>query len=144
MGVIRDHLGELEDQFFSSIFFGSGLLFLAAVFVWMAVVGAIVAGYAASPDTLIGSDAYVFGRTLMNEMGGVVALRMAGVFVFSSGTIWLRSAVMPRWFVGFTYLMAVVLLLGAGSNPTLRLGLPIWVFVVSLLILRASAQGSAE
>ena len=29
MGVIRDQLGEMEDQFFSSIFYGSGLLFLA-------------------------------------------------------------------------------------------------------------------
>src|SRR6266487_2905954 len=29
MGVVRDRLGTLEDQFFSTVFFGSGLLFLA-------------------------------------------------------------------------------------------------------------------
>ena len=55
MGVIRDQLGEMEDQFFSSVFFGSG--------------------------------AYIFGRSMIKVMGGVVTLRMAGVFMVSSGTI---------------------------------------------------------
>ena len=32
VGVIRDQLGSLEDQFFSTVFFGSSLLFLAMVF----------------------------------------------------------------------------------------------------------------
>jgi hypothetical protein len=133
-------LGELEDQFFSTVFFGSGLLFLGGLLVWTATVGAILTSYAAFPDTWIGSGAYVFGRTLMNEMGGVVALRMAGVFMFSSGTIWLRTVVMPRWLVWLTYVMALGLVVGAGANRALRLGFPIWVFVVSLLILRASFQ----
>jgi hypothetical protein len=31
IGVIRDRVGDLEDRFFSSVFFGSGLLFLALV-----------------------------------------------------------------------------------------------------------------
>jgi hypothetical protein len=140
IGVIRDQLGELEDKFFSSIFVGSGLLFLGSLTVWMATVGALLTGYAASPDELIGSGAYVIARMFMNQMGSVVALRMAGVFMFSSGTIWLRTVLMPRWLVWLTYVMAMGLLLGAGTNRTLRLGFPIWVFVVSLFLLRASAQ----
>ncbi len=32
LGVIRDRLGKLEDQFFSTVFFGSGLLFVAMMF----------------------------------------------------------------------------------------------------------------
>jgi hypothetical protein len=32
MGVVRSHLGRLEDQFFSTVFYGSGLLFLAMLF----------------------------------------------------------------------------------------------------------------
>jgi hypothetical protein len=32
MGVVRDRLGHLEDQFFSTVFFGNGLLFLAMTF----------------------------------------------------------------------------------------------------------------
>ena len=32
IGVLRDRLGELEDRFFATVFFGSGLLFLAMLF----------------------------------------------------------------------------------------------------------------
>ena len=90
------------------------------------------------------SGAYIFGRSMIKVMGGVVTLRMAGVFMFSSGTIWLRTEVMPRWLVWLTYLMALVLLIGGASLRTLRLGFPIWVLVVSLYVLRASAQRVEE
>src|SRR6476661_8854434 len=33
IGVLRDRLGEQEDRFFASVFFGSSLLFLAMLFV---------------------------------------------------------------------------------------------------------------
>jgi hypothetical protein len=140
MGVIRDQLGEQEDQFFSSIFFGSGLLFLGGLFVWMATLGAILASYAVFQETWLESGAYLFARTFMNVMGGVVTLRMAGVFMFSSGTIWMRTEVMPRWLVWLTYLMALGLLIGAGADRNLRFGFPLWVLVVSLFILWGSLQ----
>ena len=37
MGVVRDRLGAFEDQLFSTVFFGSGLLFLAMIFAAAAV-----------------------------------------------------------------------------------------------------------
>jgi hypothetical protein len=37
MGVVRDRLGTLEDQFFSTIFLGSGLLYVAMIFAASAV-----------------------------------------------------------------------------------------------------------
>ena len=141
MGVIRDQIGEFEDQFFSTVFMGSGLLFLGGLFVWMTAIAAVLASFAAGPDTWPSSDAYIFGRALIKVMGGVVTLRMAGAFMFSSGTIWSRTEVMPRWLVWLTFLMAVVLLLGGASFRELRLGFPIWVFVVSLFILRVKDQG---
>jgi hypothetical protein len=140
MGVIREQLGEMEDQFFSSVFFGSGLLFLGGLFVWMTVMASVLASYAAAPDTFFGSGAYIFGRSMIKVMGGVVTLRMAGTFMLSSGTIWLRTEIMPRWLVWLTYLMGLVLLIGGASLRYLRLGFPIWVLVVSIFILRASAQ----
>ena len=33
IGVLRDRLGKLEDQFFATVFLGSGLLFLGMMFV---------------------------------------------------------------------------------------------------------------
>jgi hypothetical protein len=43
MGVVRDRMGYLEDQFFSTVFFGSGLLFLAMTFVSAALAGGVLA-----------------------------------------------------------------------------------------------------
>ena len=43
IGVIRDRLGDYEDRFFSTVFFGSGLLFLAMVFVSAGVAAATLA-----------------------------------------------------------------------------------------------------
>ena len=42
VGVIRSHLGEMEDQFFASVFFGSALLFLGSYFVWMTIIAALM------------------------------------------------------------------------------------------------------
>jgi hypothetical protein len=40
--VLRDRLGQLEDRFFASVFFGSALLFLAMLFAAAAVIGAVM------------------------------------------------------------------------------------------------------
>jgi hypothetical protein len=40
IGVLRDRLAEREDKFFATVFFGSGLLFLAMLFAAAAVAGA--------------------------------------------------------------------------------------------------------
>jgi hypothetical protein len=53
MGVVRSRLGTLEDQFFSTVFFGSGLLFLAMMFASAAIAGGILISYAIEADTLI-------------------------------------------------------------------------------------------
>ena len=46
IGVVRDRMGALEDQFFSTVFFGSGLLFLAMMFASAAIAGGILSSYA--------------------------------------------------------------------------------------------------
>ena len=48
MGVVRDRLGKMEDQFFSTVFSGSGLLFLAMIFASAAIAGGILTSYAIS------------------------------------------------------------------------------------------------
>ena len=42
VGVIRDRIGEHEDRFFATVFLGSGLLFVAMVFVGAAAVGGLL------------------------------------------------------------------------------------------------------
>ena len=49
IGVLRDRLGELEDRFFATVFFGSGLLFLGTLFTAAAVIGALLIAFVAQP-----------------------------------------------------------------------------------------------
>ncbi len=141
MGVVRDRLGKLEDQFFSTVFFGSGLLFLAMMFASAAVAGGILTSYAIAAGTLIKSDVILFGRAVMYTVMKVYAIRMAGVFMISLGTIWIRTRVMPRLFVFLTYALALLLLVSSDITSWLILVFPAWVFVISMFILIVSLRG---
>jgi len=143
MGVARDLLGHLEDQFFSTVFTGSGLLFLAMIFVWAAIGGTIVTGYAENPDILIDGGFYMIARTLMRKIFGVYAMGMAGVYVFSSGSIWFRTGAVSRWLVILTWGVAVVLWLSGGLSWWIQLSFPAWVFLVSVYILRVSFRNQS-
>src|SRR3974390_3904939 len=60
IGVLRDRLGESEDKFFATVFFGSGLLFLAMLFAAAAVAGALIISFDTVPTQLINSRAVYF------------------------------------------------------------------------------------
>src|SRR2546430_7262626 len=65
IGVVRDRMGALEDQFFSTVFFGSGLLFLAMMFASAAIAGAILESYTIEANTLTKSGIILFGRAIL-------------------------------------------------------------------------------
>lgn len=101
IGVMRDKLGEREDRFFATVFLGSGLLFLALLFTTTAIISALIRLYGTSPDILIASQVYPFGRTLAFELMNVYTMKMAGVFMISTCTLALRTGFLPVW---ITYL----------------------------------------
>ena len=135
MGVVRDRIGHLEDQLFSTVFFGSGLLFLALTFVDAALVGGALASYAASPRKLLDSGTYTLVRAVMFRIMNTYAVKMASVFMISLGTIWVRTRVMPRWLALLTCFLALGLLLSTGANLWIALIFPAWVGAVSVYIL---------
>ena len=132
--LVRDRLGQLEDQFFSTVFFGGGLLFLL-MFTSAAIVGGTLATYAVEPRRLIDSGVYTFARTVIYRITNVYAIKMAGVFMISLGTIWVCTRVMPRWLALLTCALALGLLLSISSYPWVVLIFPGWVCLVSLYIL---------
>jgi hypothetical protein len=78
---------------------------------------------------------YHLTRAVMYQITSIYAIRMAGVFMISLGTLWVRTGVMPRWLAVITYIVALVLLLTISVNAWFTLLFPLWVFVISLLIL---------
>lgn len=144
VGVVRDHFGELEDRFFSTVFLGSALLFLGMVFVSMAFAGALLAGVRGGHVQQYDEATVAFGRAVMLEVSNVYALRMAGVFMISLGTIWLRTGLMPRWMAVLTYVLAAVLLFVTNLSLWVTLVFPAWVLAVSLGIIVRARQHARE
>ena len=134
MAVVRDRMRHLEDQFFSTLFFGSGYLYLGMIFASTAIASGILTFYVLDSDLLIGSEGYALARIVINELN-VYAIRMAGMFMFVLGTIWVRTQVMPRWLAFVTYALALLLLISIGGTSWLDLIFPAWVFVISVYIL---------
>lgn len=138
IGVVRDRMGVLEDRFFASVFLGSGLLFLAMLFMAAAMASGLVATIPANSASQPVSDTWQLGRNLVYSLVNIYAMRMAAVFIISTSTIALRIAILPRWLGFLGYACALVLLVTAGSFPWVEMLFPLWVLLVSVYILIAS------
>jgi len=135
IGVVRDNLGRYEDRFFASVLLGSGLLFLAMMFVSTAVAAALVATNTGVTDAAAHVAVIWFGKMIVVSAAKTYAIRMAAVFMISLATIWLKTGLMPRWLVAVSYLVALGLLIAGDVSMWLTLAFPVWVLVVSALIL---------
>ncbi|MEB3313374.1 MAG: hypothetical protein VKL98_04445 [Cyanobacteriota bacterium] len=144
IGVVRDLLGEREDQFFATIFLGSGLLFVALLFVSAALIGSVVMMSQALAPGLDGiSEArpwqpyHYAGSSLFSTYG----IRMAGVFMISTCTLFLRTHAIPAWMAWVGYGLAAIMLFRIGQIDHLGwvvLGFPLWVLLISVYILVTS------
>lgn len=75
IGVVRDRIGQHEDRFFATVFLGSGLLFVAMLFVASAVTAGFLADAAARPGAP--QDVSGVGRRVGAVVLHVYAMRMA-------------------------------------------------------------------
>lgn len=135
IGVLRDRLGAREDKFFSTVFFGSGLLFLAMLFFSAATTGGLVLGHAGDPERFAGSQTFAFGRLIVYEIFNIYAIKMAAVFMVVTSTLSLRTRFLPRWVAMLGYGVALLLMLNSRYVEWLILAFPSWVLLVSLAIL---------
>jgi hypothetical protein len=135
IGVVRDGFGRLEDKFFSSVFIGAALMFLAMMF----TAAAIGAGLAASSRDVVDAAAHTevatFGQMVLIALTKTYALRMGAVFMISLATVWLKTGLMPRWLVLVTYVLALGIVLATDLSMWMTLAFPVWVLVVSVLLL---------
>jgi uncharacterized membrane protein len=132
IGVVRDQLGNVEDRLFSTVFLGSGLLFLAMLFVGAVLSSGLLAMFAGSS---VNADLFAYGRNITQTLISVYAMRMAAVFTISVSTVGLRASAMPRWVSYIGYVVALILLVAAGEHKWTQLMFPAWVLLVSVVIL---------
>ena len=133
IGVVREQIGVVvEDRLFSTVFLGSGLLFLAMLFQG-AVTGTSLMEMLAGQN--VNADIWTFSRSTTQVLVSVYAMRMAAVFTLSVSTLGIRTSAMPRWVSFIGYAVALVLLLAAGEHKWSQLLFPAWVLLVSIVIL---------
>ncbi len=104
-------------------------------FVWAAALGAVFGTYGVVGEKMVDGDSLVFWYMFMNEILGDYTLRMMSVYMSSIATIWALTAVMPRWIIIITYILAIAFLLFAGPVSEIRFAFPCWVLFVSVYIL---------
>jgi hypothetical protein len=132
IGVVRDQLGDVEDRLFSTVFMGSGLLFVAMLFMGAVTSTSLLAMLAGSSPN---ADIYASGRSTTQTLISVYAMRMAAVFTLSVSTVGLRTSAIPRWVSYLGYLVALTLLVAAGEHRWFQLLFPGWVLLLSVVIL---------
>jgi hypothetical protein len=139
IGVVREQLGEVEDRLFSTVFLGSGLLFLAMLFIG-SVTSTSLVEMLAGPN--VNADVWAFGRDNARSLVSVYAMRMAAVFTLSVSTVGIRTGAVPRWVSFVGYAVALSLLLAAAEQQWAQLLFPAWVLLLSMVILLSGPRTS--
>ncbi|MET0693405.1 MAG: hypothetical protein ABWX96_03320 [Propionibacteriaceae bacterium] len=140
IGVLRDQLGQVEDRLFSTVFLGSGLLFLAMLFTGTVTSTSLLA-MLARPEVDI--EVFAYGRNTSRSLISVYAMRMAAVFTLSVSTVGLRTSALPRWVCFLGYLVGLTLMLAAGNVEWTQLVFPAWVLLVGVALLTARPAPAA-
>ena len=147
IGVLRDRLGQREDRFFATVFLGSGLLFLATLFVAATIVGALllIAPSTELTGTSTTTPVFRFGRAAAYILFNVYAIKMAGIFMISTSTVVIYTGIVPRLIAGIGYALAGLVLVGSFYLSWSIMVLPLWVLLISVHILidNLRRQGSS-
>jgi hypothetical protein len=135
IAVVRDRLGKMEDRFFATVLLGSGLLYIAMFFASAAIAGGVIRVLTSGAENLIASGSYALGRAEVYQISNIYGIKMAGVFMFTSATVVLRTGILPKWFAILGYGLGLLLLLSVGIiswTPTI---FPLWVLLISTFFL---------
>jgi hypothetical protein len=130
------------------VFLGSGLLFLAMLFVGAAGLGGLIMVLSSEPQGLLGSPTFSLARALISNIANVYAIRMAAVFMVVTSTLVIRTGFAPRWMAFLGYALSLPLLFGSRFLDWGFGVFPLWVFLISVHILadnlRRPSQPAAE
>lgn len=132
VAVIRRRLGEREDRFFATVFFGSALVYVGLWLVGMSLLAApaLMGDGGGSPSW----DSYRFADATARGLLLVAAPRIQAVFVATSATLFLRTSALPRWLAYLGYGLALVMFVVPFVATPIGVGLPAFVLVASVTV----------
>jgi hypothetical protein len=142
IGVIRTRLGASEDKLFATVFLGSGLLFIALLFLAGALLATVLTLF--ERGVPVGADALLLLVVFTKSLMGMFGARMAAVFTISVSSVGMRTQILPKWLVVVGYLTGLILLLSPPLSNWTQLLFPTWVLIFSGYILVAARHLPAE
>ena len=137
IGVIRTRLGDREDKLFATAFLGSGRLFVAMLFTAAGVMGGLLGLYSGTHPVSAANVQLV--AAVSTSLLTTFSIRMAAVFTLVVTSLGRRNGIVPGWLVVIGYLTALVLLFAPPRTLWATLLFPVWVFLLSVHIIFASA-----
>ena len=136
VAVLRNRVGDREDRFFGTVFYGSAIMYAVLWITGLAALAAIPAAIELF-DVEMRVDSSAVGTT-----GGIAAAllfvavpRIQALFVLSTSTIFLRTNAAPKWLAYVGYAFGIALFIVPVIATPVGLGFPIWVFVASVTVL---------
>lgn len=136
IGVVRSLLGDREDKLFATVFLGSGLLFVAMLFVATALLGGVVALFDNGKPR--SNDVVQLVGAINAVLVGALAIKMAAIFTLSVSTLGRRTRLVPTWLVIWGTATAIILLIAPVGSDRIAILFPIWVLALSARILVAT------
>ncbi|MFA9564956.1 MAG: hypothetical protein ACERLM_09665 [Acidimicrobiales bacterium] len=146
VAVIRRRLGDREDQFFATVFLGSAIVYVSIWLVGAALLAAPAAALLVDDAASVTSGTASLTRGFASALMLVVGPRIQAVFLFSSATLIRRTDRLPDWLAYLGYAAGVILFTVPLVSDPVGIGLPLWVFIVSvrMLVDRSGRHQSEE
>ena len=136
VAVLRNRIGDREDRFFGTVFYGSAIIHAVFWILGLASLASIPAAIELF-DVTVRVDSATVGSTggFGAAMLFVAGPRIQALFVVSTSTIFLRTSTAPEWLALIGYAFGVVLFVVPVVARPVGLGFPIWVLVSSVTVL---------
>lgn len=148
IAVIRRRVGEKEDQFFATVFLGSGILVTAILLVGTTTLASVAIGVELLDGSVPDAGSFTVISGLGNGLLLLVLPRVEAVFIITTSTVGYRTGAFPRWLALFGYAVGLGMFIVPLLLDPVLLIFPLWVGVMSSVLLirrrRVRAEGSPE
>jgi hypothetical protein len=135
VAVIRRRVGDLEDRFFATVFFGSAIVWVVVWLAGVASVAAVPLAQQMGGTWELTADAVRVSQGLAAAWLLLIGPRIQAVFVVSTSTVFLRTSVLPKWIAYLGYALGLTLFVVPAAWRDIPFVFPLWVLVVSITIL---------
>ena len=134
VAVIRRRIGDHEDRFFSTVFLGSAVLYVATYITGTVALAAPALAFSVVDNASVDQASATYAIGTATGLLLVIGPRMQAVFMFTTSTLILRAPVLPNWLAFLGYAGGALLFLFPLVFEPIGVGFPVWVLIASVTI----------